>query len=110
MILPASEKPSANLKISFLRPAAQYSVMPDAHKFSWRDMHQESSDEFDSGKCKLFPFTFIAVVFDGENDFPVFNPLDSVIADSNAVSILAEVIDNGLSAVECSFAVRLPFF
>ena len=109
-VLLAAKQSSAYLQIPFLCAAAKNAVMPYSDESSRRNMHQESSDEFNSGKRKLLPLAFIAVILDGENDFAVFDPLDAVIADSDAVSILSEVIDNCLSAVECSFAVRLPFF
>ena len=110
MILSASEKPSANLKISFLRPAGQNSIMPDAHKSSWRNMHQESSDEFNSGKRKFLPFSFISIILDCKYYFLIPDSFDSVIADSNTMGIFAEIIDNGLRAVKSFLAVRLPFF
>ena len=82
--------------------------MPDPNKSLWRDMHQKTSDEFDTGKGKFFPLPFVPVIFHGKCDSFFVYTDDPVVTDRNPMSILSEIFNYRLGTMKCLFAIRNP--
>ena len=82
--------------------------MPDPDKSLWRDMHQKTSDEFDTGKGKFFPLPFVPVIFHGKCDGFFVHTDDPVVTDRNPMGILSEIFNDRLGTMKCLFAIRNP--
>ena len=84
--------------------------MPNSYKTLWWHMHKKSSYKLYTGDCKLFPLTFFAIVFDIVSNGIFIHTNDSMVAYSDAMCVLAKVINNGLCTIEGLFTMRNPVF
>ena len=71
-------------------------------------MQQESSDEFRARNCHRFDCVAVATVAVGERHVAVFDRLDAVVADGDAVRIAPKVVENFLGPAERRLAVDHP--
>ena len=75
-----------------------------------RDMHQEAADEFFAGDSDFFPLVLVLIILCSKSNGAVRHAFNSVVADSNPMSILPEIFDNRLCTIKRFLAVRDPFF
>ncbi len=87
----------------------EQAVMPDFHKATRQNMHEEAAYELKSGKSHYFPSVVILVVAPFEGYATILNTEDTVIGDSNAVRVTSEVLDDTGGRFEGRFAVDDPF-
>ena len=73
-------------------------------------MHEESTDEFNSGNGVFFPLAFFTVVLYIVGNSIFIHANDTMITDSNSMCIFPKVIDNGLGTIEGFLAVGNPVF
>ena len=82
--------------------------MPDPDKSLWRNVHQKAPDKLNPRKSQLVPPSFVPVIFNRKSYGFFVHADNPMVADRNAVSIFSEILDHGLGAMECLFAVRNP--
>lgn len=88
----------------------EQAIMPDFHESLRQDMHKEPPDKLKSGNSHNLPLVVVPVVAPLKCDLPILKIQDAVVGNGNAVSIAAEVFDNGGSGAKRRFAVDDPFF
>ena len=108
-IFPAAEQIPAKCKLLALGSGTQQSIVADTYKTSGRNMHQEASDEFHTGNGQFLPLSFIAIILHGKCNCIFIHTKDAVIADRNAVSIFAQVINHRMGSIKSFLAMRLSF-
>ena len=77
--------------------------------FGW-DMHQEATDELITREGNLLPLPLVLIILCSKSNGAVRHSFNSVVADSNPMSILPEIFDNRLCTIKRFLAVRDPFF
>ena len=88
----------------------EQTVVPDSYKSSWWHMHQEPADKFNSGKGAFLPLTVFPVILHIKGNCAFIHTDNTMIADSDSVSIFAQVINDGLSTIKSFLAMRNPLF
>ena len=74
-----------------------------------QDMKKKSSDKFMATQGHYFSLSTIGIITPEKGDLALFKFDDTVIADSNSVSISAEVVKDPFYAVKGRFAIDNPF-
>lgn len=83
--------------------------MPDPYKTLWWNMHQKTTDKFNTGNSQRFPLTFVIVIFYRKSNGFLIHADDTVITDCNPVGIFSKIINHRLCSVESFLAIRAPF-
>ena len=73
-------------------------------------MHKETADKFNAGNGKFFPLTFFPVVFYIVGNGIFIHADNTVVADSNPVSVFPEVVNNRLRTIKGFLAMGNPVF
>ena len=73
-------------------------------------MHQESTDEFNSGNGEFFPLTFFTIISHIVCNSIFVHTDDAVITDSDSMCVLTKIVNNRLGTIEGFLAVRDPVF
>ncbi len=94
----------------FLRAVGQKPEVTDAHEAIGKHVKHEAADKFLGFKGDCFFSIPIFSISIAQRDLAVFDFEDSVIGESDAVSVAAEVIENFLWRTEGLFRVDVPIF
>ena len=73
-------------------------------------MHEETANELRGGNSHSFPLVIITVVTPFESDKTVMNRNDTIVGDSDPVSVTTEILDDAGSRFERRLAVNDPLF
>jgi len=84
--------------------------MSDSDKTFWWNVHKKSSYKLYARDGKLFPFTLFAIILDIVGNGIFIHTNNTMVADSDTVSVLTKVINDRLCTIEGFFAVRNPVF
>ena len=89
---------------------AKDAKVPDLHKALWKYVQQEATNELTGRDGHDLLFSVIAVIAPFEGYETVFHFEDSVVGNSYAMRISAEILDHGRWVAEGRFTVNDPFF
>ena len=84
--------------------------MSDSDKTLWWNMHKKSSYKLYAGDGKLFPFTMFTIIFDVVSNGIYIHANNTMVADSDTVSVLTEVINDRLCTIEGFLTMGNPVF
>ena len=82
--------------------------MPDSDKAFWRHMHKKTADKFNARNGMFLPPAFFTVILYIEGNSILIHADDTVVTDSNPVSVFPEVVDNRLCSIKGFLAVGNP--
>ena len=73
-------------------------------------MHKKPSYKLYAGNCKFFPLTLFAIVFNIVGNGIPIHTNDSMVAYSDAMGVLAKIINDRLCTIEGFLTMRNPVF
>src|ERR1700736_726219 len=82
--------------------------MSDALEAVWKDMHQETSQEFVGGQCHHFLPLFVLIVLVSESDLSVFQFFQPVIGNCDPMRVAAQVVQNSFGTAERRLRIDDP--
>ena len=91
-----------------LGSVGQKAEVTDAHEAIGEDVEEKAADEFLGIEGQRFQPIVIPSIPVAESDLAVFNGEDTVIGQSDAVGVAAEVVENGLRRTERFFRIDNP--
>ena len=71
-------------------------------------MHKKTTNKFNAGDSKLFPLTFLTVVFHMVCNCIFIHTDDTMVTDRNPVGVFSEVVNNGLRTIKGFLAMGNP--
>ena len=87
---------------------AEKPVMADALEAVWKDMHQETPQEFVGGQGHHFLLVLVLIVLVSETDLSIFQLLQSVIGDRDPMCVASQIIQNFFGTTERRFGMDYP--
>ena len=82
--------------------------MPDSNKALWWNMQKKSSDKLYTRDGKFFPFTMFTVIFDVVSNGIFIHANNTMVADSDTVGVLTQVVNDRLCTIEGFFTMGNP--
>ena len=92
----------------FLGAVGQEAKMADTHEAIGQDMEEKAAGEFFGIESHRFQPVFVSSVSVAKSDLAVFEGEDTVIGQSHAVGVAAEVVKHGLGRPERLFRIDDP--
>lgn len=92
----------------FLGAVGQEAEMADTHEAIGQDVEEKAAGEFFGIEGHRFQPVFVSSVSVAKSDLAVFEGEDTVIGQSHAVGVAAEVVKHGLGRPERLFRIHDP--
>ena len=104
----AVEKLPAVCHLFFLVPAGKQAIVANSDKTFREHMHQKHSQKLCSFDGLLDIFTTIFVILYGIGNGLICHTDNSMITDSDTMSVTAKVPDHRIGSIECLFRIYNP--